>query len=92
MLLVQADEDGSFGDLLVRNRVRVMRYLSRLVKNRAVAEELDCQLAELSRADLTRDSLERFGAPDLVVDCRVAEPEDIRAAASCDLVALAARL
>jgi len=37
---VQRDETSSFGDLLNRNRNLVVNYLSRMVGNRAIAEEL----------------------------------------------------
>ncbi|MES1260488.1 MAG: RNA polymerase sigma factor [Acidobacteriota bacterium] len=40
MLRVQLDDAASFGDLLTRNRTRVVQYLGRMVKNRAIAEEL----------------------------------------------------
>jgi len=40
MILVQADDDSSFGTLLNRNRNLVVNYLYRMVANRAVAEEL----------------------------------------------------
>ena len=40
MLRVQRDDAASFGDLLTRNRGRVVQYLGRMVKNRAIAEEL----------------------------------------------------
>jgi RNA polymerase sigma-70 factor, ECF subfamily len=40
MIGVQHDDASSFGDLLDRNRALVVNYLSRMVVNRAVAEEL----------------------------------------------------
>jgi RNA polymerase sigma-70 factor, ECF subfamily len=40
MILAQADDQASFGVLLNRNRNLVVRYLSRMVSNRAIAEEL----------------------------------------------------
>lgn len=40
MVRVQADDDASFGLLLDRNRGLVVNYLSRMVSNRAIAEEL----------------------------------------------------
>jgi RNA polymerase sigma-70 factor, ECF subfamily len=40
MILVQADDDSSFGTLLNRNRNLVVNYLYRMVANRAIAEEL----------------------------------------------------
>lgn len=40
MLLVQRDEPTGFEALSARNRTLVVRYLSRMVRNRAVAEEL----------------------------------------------------
>src|SRR5579863_8104874 len=40
MVRVQRDDDSSFGVLLTRNRGVVVNYLSRMVTNRAVAEEL----------------------------------------------------
>ena len=40
MIRVQRDDTSSFGELLDRNRNLVVSYLSRLVVNRAVAEEL----------------------------------------------------
>ncbi len=40
MVRVQADDDASFGLLLNRNRGLVVNYLSRMVANQAVAEEL----------------------------------------------------
>ena len=40
MLRVQRDDASSFGELLERNRSIVVSYLSRMVVNRAVAEEL----------------------------------------------------
>ena len=40
MLLVQRDDSASFGILLQRHRNVVVQYLSRMVQNHAVAEEL----------------------------------------------------
>jgi RNA polymerase sigma-70 factor (ECF subfamily) len=40
MLLVQRDDTASFGLLLQRHRTVVVQYLSRMVQNHAVAEEL----------------------------------------------------
>lgn len=40
MVRVQADDHLSFGTLLNRNRAIVLNYLSRMVTNRAIAEEL----------------------------------------------------
>src|SRR5258708_6923115 len=40
MIRVQSDDGSSFGELLQRNRNLVVNYLSRLVVNRAIAEEL----------------------------------------------------
>ena len=40
MIRVQGDDDASFGELLNRNRILVVNYLSRMVVNRAIAEEL----------------------------------------------------
>jgi len=40
MILVQRDDASSFGELLNRNRSLVVNYLSRMVVNRAIAEEL----------------------------------------------------
>jgi len=40
MIRVQRDDASSFGELLHRNRNLVVNYLSRMVVNRAVAEEL----------------------------------------------------
>ncbi len=40
MVRVQQDDDSSFGQLLNRNRGVVVNYLSRMVSNRAIAEEL----------------------------------------------------
>ncbi|HWE51576.1 MAG TPA: RNA polymerase sigma factor [Bryobacteraceae bacterium] len=40
MIGVQRDDAASFGELLNRNRTLVLNYLSRMVVNRAVAEEL----------------------------------------------------
>lgn len=40
MIAVQRDDSASFGLLLNRNRGMVVQYLSRMVQNRAVAEEL----------------------------------------------------
>ncbi len=40
MIRAQADDDSSFGELLERNRSIVVNYLSRMVTNRAIAEEL----------------------------------------------------
>jgi RNA polymerase sigma-70 factor (ECF subfamily) len=40
MIGVQRDDASSFGELLNRNRTLVVNYLSRMVVNRAVAEEL----------------------------------------------------
>ncbi len=40
MIRAQADDDSSFGELLERNRNLVVNYLSRMVTNRAIAEEL----------------------------------------------------
>ena len=40
MLLVQKDDGSSFGELLHRNRNVVVNYRSRMVVNRAIAEEL----------------------------------------------------
>jgi len=40
MIRVQRDDVSSFGELLNRNRALVLNYLSRLVVNRAIAEEL----------------------------------------------------
>ena len=40
MIRVQSDDGSSFGELLQRNRNVVVGYLSRMVANRAVAEEL----------------------------------------------------
>jgi RNA polymerase sigma-70 factor (ECF subfamily) len=40
MLAVQRDDSNSFGILLNRNRTMVVQYLSRMVQNRAIAEEL----------------------------------------------------
>lgn len=40
MIRVQSDDAASFGDLLARNRNIVLNYLSRMVVNRAIAEEL----------------------------------------------------
>ncbi len=40
MIRVQRDDASSFGELLTRNRNLVVNYLSRMVVNRAVAEEL----------------------------------------------------
>jgi RNA polymerase sigma-70 factor (ECF subfamily) len=40
MIRVQRDDGSSFGELLNRNRNLVVNYLSRLVVNRAIAEEL----------------------------------------------------
>ena len=40
MIGVQRDDASSFGELLSRNRTLVVNYLSRMVVNRAVAEEL----------------------------------------------------
>jgi len=40
MMRVQSDDASSFGELLNRNRNLVLNYLSRMVANRAVAEEL----------------------------------------------------
>jgi RNA polymerase sigma-70 factor, ECF subfamily len=40
MIRVQRDDPSSFGELLDRNRTLVVNYLSRMVVNRAVAEEL----------------------------------------------------
>jgi RNA polymerase sigma-70 factor (ECF subfamily) len=40
MILVQRDDAPSFGELLNRNRSLVVNYLSRMVVNRAIAEEL----------------------------------------------------
>lgn len=40
MIRVQCDDAASFGELLQRNRNIVLNYLSRMVVNRAIAEEL----------------------------------------------------
>jgi RNA polymerase sigma-70 factor (ECF subfamily) len=40
MIRAQADDDSSFCELLERNRNVVVNYLSRMVTNRAIAEEL----------------------------------------------------
>jgi len=40
MIAVQRDDAASFGILLHRNRGMVVQYLSRMVQNRAIAEEL----------------------------------------------------
>lgn len=40
MIRVQRDDASSFGELLGRNRNLVVNYLSRMVVNRAIAEEL----------------------------------------------------
>jgi RNA polymerase sigma-70 factor (ECF subfamily) len=40
MIRVQRDDTSSFGELLSRNRNLVVNYLSRMVINRAIAEEL----------------------------------------------------
>jgi RNA polymerase sigma-70 factor (ECF subfamily) len=40
MIRVQEDDASSFGELLDRNRNLVVNYLSRMVVNRAIAEEL----------------------------------------------------
>jgi RNA polymerase sigma-70 factor (ECF subfamily) len=40
MIRVQRDDVSSFGELLSRNRNLVINYLSRMVVNRAIAEEL----------------------------------------------------
>jgi RNA polymerase sigma-70 factor (ECF subfamily) len=40
MIRVQRDDSSSFGELLSRNRTLVVNYLSRMVVNRAIAEEL----------------------------------------------------
>src|SRR5579863_8778084 len=40
MIRVQRDDASSFGELLSRNRNLVVNYLSRMVVNRAIAEEL----------------------------------------------------
>jgi RNA polymerase sigma-70 factor (ECF subfamily) len=40
MIRVQSDDTSSFGELLHRNRTLVVNYLSRMVANRAIAEEL----------------------------------------------------
>ncbi len=40
MIRAQADDDSSFCELLERNRNIVVNYLSRMVTNRAIAEEL----------------------------------------------------
>jgi RNA polymerase sigma-70 factor, ECF subfamily len=40
MIRVQADDDSGFCELLARNRSIVVNYLSRMVTNRAIAEEL----------------------------------------------------
>lgn len=40
MLLVQRDDDASFGTLVQKYRVLVVQYLSRKVQNRDIAEEL----------------------------------------------------
>src|SRR5580658_9981731 len=40
MIRVQSNDASSFGDLLNRNRNLVVNYLSRMVVNRAIAEEL----------------------------------------------------
>lgn len=40
MVRVQADDHSSFSQLLSRNRGVVLNYLSRMVSNRAIAEEL----------------------------------------------------
>lgn len=40
MIAVQRDDAASFGVLLNRNRGMVIQYLSRMVQNRAIAEEL----------------------------------------------------
>jgi RNA polymerase sigma-70 factor (ECF subfamily) len=40
MIRVQGDDATSFGELLNRNRILVVNYLSRIVLNRAIAEEL----------------------------------------------------
>src|ERR1700722_7844195 len=40
MIRVQGDDAASFGELLNRNRILVVNYLSRMVVNRAIAEEL----------------------------------------------------
>src|SRR5579863_3824902 len=40
MIRVQRDDASSFGELLGRNRSVVLNYLSRMVVNRAIAEEL----------------------------------------------------
>jgi RNA polymerase sigma-70 factor (ECF subfamily) len=40
MIRVQRDDASSFGELLNRNRNVVVNYLSRMVTNRAIAEEL----------------------------------------------------
>jgi RNA polymerase sigma-70 factor (ECF subfamily) len=40
MIRVQGDDATSFGELLERNRSIVLNYLSRMVVNRAIAEEL----------------------------------------------------
>jgi RNA polymerase sigma-70 factor (ECF subfamily) len=40
MIRVQRDDASSFGELLQRNRTLVVSYLSRMVVNRAIAEEL----------------------------------------------------
>ena len=40
MIRVQSDDATSFGELLHRNRNIVLNYLSRMVVNRAIAEEL----------------------------------------------------
>lgn len=40
MVRVQADDHTSFGLLLNRNRSLVLNYLSRMISNRAIAEEL----------------------------------------------------
>src|ERR1039457_7058206 len=40
MIRVQRDDVSSFGELLSRNRSLVVNYLSRMVVNRAIAEEL----------------------------------------------------
>jgi RNA polymerase sigma-70 factor (ECF subfamily) len=40
MIAVQCDDASSFAELLNRNRTLVVNYLSRMVVNRAIAEEL----------------------------------------------------
>ena len=40
MIRVQRDDASSFAELLNRNRNLVVNYLSRMVVNRAIAEEL----------------------------------------------------